>query len=50
MQYASYAVSTPDHFLPLIYLSGATKGEKPRIFNDKSELGTIAMTGFEFGI
>ena len=44
-----YAVPTPEHFLPLIYMLGAAKGEKVKTFNDHSELGAISMTGFAFG-
>ncbi len=48
--YASYAVPTPEHFLPLIYMLGAAKGETPKVFNNHSELGSISMTGFSFGL
>ncbi len=48
--HASYAVPTPEHFLPLIYMLGAAEGEKPEVFNNHSELGAIAMTGFAFGL
>ena len=47
---AAYAVPTPEHFLPLIYMLGAAEGEKPRVFNNHCELGAIAMTGYAFGI
>lgn len=48
--YASYAVPTPEHYLPLIYMLGAAKGETPKVFNNHSELGAISMTGFTFGL
>ena len=48
--HADYAVPTPDHYLPLIYMLGASQGEKPLVFNDHSELGSISMTGFAFGM
>lgn len=50
LEHASYAVPTPEHFDPLIYILGAAKGEKPFVFNDHSELGSISMTGFAFGL
>lgn len=46
---ASYAVPTPEHYLPLIYILGASEGEKPTVFNNHCELGAIAMTGYIFG-
>lgn len=49
-QYHTYAVPTPDHYLPLIYMLGAAEGEQARIFNNHSELGAISMTGFAFGL
>lgn len=48
--HASYAVPTAEHYLPLIYMLGAAEGEKPEVFNNHSELGSIAMTGFAFGM
>lgn len=50
LPYTQYAVPTPEHYLPLIYMLGAAKGEKARVFNDHCELGSIAMTGFAFGL
>lgn len=47
---AAYAVPTPDHYLPLLYVLGASQGEKPLIFNDICNLGSMAMTGFAFGL
>ncbi|MBR1391615.1 MAG: hypothetical protein IJ567_09300 [Lachnospiraceae bacterium] len=47
---AAYAVPTPEHFLPLIYILGATENEKPLVFNNHCELGAIAMTGYAFGM
>jgi 4,5-DOPA dioxygenase extradiol len=44
---ASYAVPTPDHFLPLLYLLGAAEDDTLRIFNNSCNLGAIAMTSFE---
>ena len=47
---ADYAVPTPEHYLPLIYMLGAAKGEEPVVFNNHCELGAIAMTGYTFGL
>ncbi len=48
--YASYAVPMPDHYLPLTYVLGASQTEKPYVFNNVGTLGSIAMTGFVFGL
>lgn len=45
---AAYAVPTPDHYLPLLYVLGASEGEKPEVFNNVRDLGSMAMTGFAF--
>ena len=47
---ASYAVPTPDHYLPLVYCLGAAKDDEVKIFNDVCMQGSIAMTGFAFGL
>ena len=47
---ADYAVPTPDHFLPLLYILGASKGETPRTFNNVRNLGSMALTGYAFGL
>lgn len=49
-KYARYAAPTADHFLPLLYILGASVGEKPKVFNNVCNLDAIAMTGFAFGI
>ena len=46
---ACYAAPTSEHFLPIIYLLGASKGEKAEIFNNVCNLSAIAMTGFVIG-
>ena len=46
---ADYAVPTPEHFLPLLYILGASEGEKPFVFNHECNLGAIAMTSYLFG-
>ena len=47
---ADYAVPTPDHFLPLPFAMGAAEGESPLVFNHKINLGSMAMTGYAFGM
>lgn len=49
LPHAPYAVPTPDHFLPLIYLLGAADGDSAEAFNDVCNLGSMAMIGFLFG-
>ncbi len=46
---ARYAVPTPDHFLPLLYIMGAADGDRAEAFNDTCTMGALAMTGFIFG-
>lgn len=48
LPHASYAAPTPDHFLPLFTVLGASQGEKPEIFNDVRNLGAISMTSYAF--
>ena len=48
LQDASYAVPTPDHFLPLLYCLGATEGDQVKVFNNICNLGSIAMAGYLF--
>lgn len=47
---AVYAVPTPDHYLPLLYVLGAAEGEQATVFNNLCNLGSMAMTGFAFGL
>lgn len=47
---AAYAVPTPEHYLPLLTVLGATEGEKPEIFNHVLSLGSISMTSTAFGL
>lgn len=49
-KYARYAEPTADHFLPLLYILGASVGEQPKVFNNVCNRDAIAMTGFAFGI
>ena len=48
IEYASYAVPTPDHFLPLLYCLGAGEGDEVETFNKVCNLGSMAMTGCFF--
>lgn len=45
---ASYAVPTPDHYLPLLYCLGAAGNDEVKVFNNVCNLGSMAMTGFVF--
>lgn len=47
---ANYSVPTLDHYLPFLYILGASKEEKPFIFNNFRELGAISMTSYCFGL
>ena len=49
-EYSNYAVPTPDHFMPILYILGASQGEKPYIFNEMRELGSLSMTSYIFGL
>ena len=49
-EYSNYAVPTPDHFMPILYILGASQGEKPYIFNEIRELGSLSMTSYAFGL
>lgn len=46
---AADAAPTADHFLPLLYTLGAAQGEKPEIFNNVRNTGSLPMTGYLFG-
>lgn len=46
--HATYAAPTPDHYLPLIYIMGASEGAKPTVFNQTYNTGSLSMTGFIF--
>ncbi|MGP6173221.1 4,5-DOPA dioxygenase extradiol [Corynebacterium sp. A21] len=44
------AVPTPDHFLPLAYVAGATaalKNSEVSVFNDERTMGSMSMTGYQ---
>lgn len=45
---ASYAVPTPDHYLPLLYCLDAARQDQVEVFNNVCNLGSMAMTGFVF--
>ena len=48
--YSDYAVPTPDHYLPLLYALGAADGDDAEVFNNVRNLGSMAMTGYAFGM
>lgn len=50
LPHADYAVPTPDHYLPLPTVLGAAEGEKPEVFNNVQNLGSISMTSYAFGL
>jgi 4,5-DOPA dioxygenase extradiol len=50
LPHASWAVPTPDHFLPLPTILGATQQENAEVYNDLQNLGSISMTSFAFGL
>ncbi len=43
---SNYAVPTSDHFLPLLYVLGASDGKKVTVFNNHIELDSMAMTSY----
>lgn len=47
---SGYAVPTPEHYLPLLTVLGASEGEAPEVFNDVRNLGAISMTSYAFGL
>jgi len=47
---AELAAPTPEHFWPFLYILGAREaGDTARIFNDRIEHGSLAMTSVIFG-
>ena len=50
LPHADYAVPTPDHYLPLLTVLGAAKGEQAEVFNKVRNLGSISMTSYAFGL
>ena len=47
---ARYAIPTPEHYLPLLYVVGLRKpGESIRFFNDKALGGSLTMTSVRVG-
>lgn len=50
LPYADYAVPTPEHYLPLPTVLGASEGERPEVFNEVQNLGSISMTSYAFGL
>lgn len=50
LPYAAVAMSSPEHFVPLLYVLGASRGEKPLVFNDTGTHDALSMTGYAFGM
>ena len=47
---APYAVPTPEHFLPLLYIAGARRGEDFGLVTDGYEFSSLSMLSFFFGV
>jgi 4,5-DOPA dioxygenase extradiol len=48
---AMLSIPTPEHFLPMLYVLGLQQpGEAITFFNDKTIMGSIAMTSFTVGL
>jgi 4,5-DOPA dioxygenase extradiol len=46
-QAAALSIPTPEHYLPMLYILGLRKqGEEAAFFNDRTVMGSIAMTSF----
>jgi len=46
----AYAVPTPDHYAPLLYVLGATTPDDPiQVFNEKRTMGSLSMTSYLIG-
>ena len=47
-----FAVPTPDHFIPLLYIGGlaAASNATPDVFIDGSTYGSISMTSYSLGV
>lgn len=49
-EFANFAVPSPDHFYPLLYILGASeKDDNIEIFNDECVLGSLSMTSYLIG-
>lgn len=47
---ARQSVPTPDHFLPLLYVLGASTADEPvQVFNEACVMGSLSMTGYRIG-
>lgn len=47
--YARFAVPMHDHLSPIFYIWGAAEGERPVVFNEVGDLGSVSMTSYLFG-
>lgn len=48
-EFSKYAVPRLDHYLPLLYVLGASDNDDARVFNEGRELGSISNTSYIFG-
>lgn len=49
LPFAHYAIPSPEHYLPLLYVLGATRSEKVTVFNNTCVSGSLGMAGFITG-
>jgi len=49
LKHAHLAIPTSEHYLPLLYILGASRGETPQLFNESIFASSISMTGVIFG-
>ncbi|MCX5775100.1 MAG: 4,5-DOPA dioxygenase extradiol [Firmicutes bacterium] len=46
----AYAVPTPDHYAPLLYILGAaSEDDRIQVFNEKRTMGSLSMTSYLIG-
>ena len=49
LKHAHLAIPTSEHYLPLLSIIGASRGETPQFFNESIFASSISMTGVIFG-
>ncbi len=49
LEHADLAAPTNEHFLPLLYAYGASRGETPQFFNESIFASSLSMTSVLFG-
>ena len=45
---ASLAIPTSEHYIPLLYVLGATNNDEVTIYNEECTLGSLSMTSYKF--